>query len=481
MLASLQEEHCRIHQQVFEALSSKLVAAVSKAKSVQSGTAGPSSVMSITGSVKYIFLRGALDETISDLEKWQRIFDPTWFLILRIENAVVDSALKDANAPASSVPSTSTTIATARKLRRALDHGTQTQLHVSLPEDGLDWDGALPITHSNTRIVRRAKPEGSSAGFFAVDTILCDSTYDVTAVRADAESLAKKLKQVDPDIFALPSCHGVVKRRDKASGRLSSIELIFRIPLNSKALELPPVRSLRYHLSQPRTFSLTRILDIARQLASAVSFVHTCNFVHKNIRPESILVFPDPDSGAVLGSAYTMGFDSFRSVNFHTLRNGDAAWHRNLYRHPQRQGLLAYNSYVMQHDIYSLGVCLLELGLWESFVCYPIEEEGDETEAQPVPSVALGLDIEGLKFSLSLDGKASPTTSVKDRLVNLARSKLPLTVGDRFAHVVITCLTCLDEENVEFSSVEEMHDEDGVIIGTKFIEKVLFKLNEISL
>ena len=29
----------------------------------------------------------------------------------------------------------------------------------------------------------------------------------------------------------------------------------------------------------------------------------------------------------------------------------------------------------MQHDIYSLGVCLLEIGLWESFVEYSQEDE----------------------------------------------------------------------------------------------------------
>lgn len=98
-----------------------------------------------------------------------------------------------------------------------------------------------------------------------------------------------------------------------------------------------------------------------------------------------------------------------------------------------------------------------------------------------MPSAALGLDVEALKFSLTPDSKVSPPTVVKGHLVDLARSRLPLALGDRFADVVITCLTCLDEDNLDFSSVEDMHDEDGIIIGTKFIEKVLFKLNEISL
>lgn len=52
-----------------------------------------------------------------------------------------------------------------------------------------------------------------------------------------------------------------------------------------------------------------------------------------------------------------------------TLRKGEASWERCLYQHPDRIGSIS-KDYIMQHDIYSLGVCLLELGLWETFVSY---------------------------------------------------------------------------------------------------------------
>lgn len=38
----------------------------------------------------------------------------------------------------------------------------------------------------------------------------------------------------------------------------------------------------------------------------------------------------------------------------------------------------------MQHDIYSLGVCLLEIGMWKSFVI--IDESGTITEFDSVVS-----------------------------------------------------------------------------------------------
>lgn len=40
----------------------------------------------------------------------------------------------------------------------------------------------------------------------------------------------------------------------------------------------------------------------------------------------------------------------------------------DIYRHPKRQGLQLDERYNMKHDIYSLGVCLLEIGLWEPFI-----------------------------------------------------------------------------------------------------------------
>lgn len=62
---------------------------------------------------------------------------------------------------------------------------------------------------------------------------------------------------------------------------------------------------------------------------------------------------------------------------------GDMSWDRNVYRHPLRQGNDPVDRYRMQHDIYSLGVCLLEVGLWESFVEYTGENEKEAPGSKP--------------------------------------------------------------------------------------------------
>src|SRR5690606_20196843 len=80
-------------------------------------------------------------------------------------------------------------------------------------------------------------------------------------------------------------------------------ELVFDFP---GSLTRP--KSLRQILneavSQRRIrYSLSARLRLARRLARSVMFVHACAMVHKNIRPECILVFQDPHHPPNLNSS----------------------------------------------------------------------------------------------------------------------------------------------------------------------------------
>ncbi|KAF2964684.1 hypothetical protein GQX73_g8879 [Xylaria multiplex] len=226
-------------------------------------------------------------------------------------------------------------------------------------------------------------------------------------VKTDVANLAKKLQNVDPDSFGL----------------------------------------LRFH------------------------YIHTCGFVHKNIRPENILVFPSGND-LFLGQSFLIGFTEFRNENFQTNLHGDAAWHRNLYRHPQRQGALVLERYVMQHDIYSLGVCLLEIGLWRTFVWYPTHNDA----ATPVPSMALGFNCSDKEFETM---QPTGQQRIKEQLVALAEKELPARVGDAYTNIVLSCMGCLDPDNGTFGT-GGVTDEDGITIGVKFVEHILSRIVEIS-
>jgi hypothetical protein len=120
----------------------------------------------------------------------------------------------------------------------------------------------------------------------------------------------------------------------------------------------------------------------------------------------------------------------------------------------------------MQHDIYSLGVCLLEIGLWRSFV---VQDDGGEF----VPSPALLSSAPG---PIS-DVERVQGDGLKDQLVALASSELPKWMGTSYSEIVRTCLTCLDPDNVDFGDEREFEDEDGIVVGVRFIQKVRLRHN----
>jgi hypothetical protein len=464
--------------EILETLKAKLFAAILKVESlVKKASPDPGGNQLAVKRWKYVLIRESLNVAISEFEKWQQIFDPTWFLIILVKDGLIDSELvKGSTVAGDGAYTSSSSIATVHKLRGFINGDSSIDTHINLREDGLDWDSARRIAYSTTRAIQRI----GSEKVYLVDSISCDAGLDIAHARADAEALAKRLKQVEPSTCCLLSCHGIVKRRSQATKCISSINLVFRLP----DYTVLPV-SLRQFLLRRPTASLTTVLEVARQLAMAVSFIHSCEFVHKNIRPETVLLLQNSASSGIQdwagGKAYLLGFDRFRGVNVHTVRRGDDAWERNLYRHPLRQGLLAEKDYVMQHDVYSLGVCLLELGLWESFVMYTGDDDGVAgLQAQnSIPSLALGLSLNDFNFTKSDSTQAA--ASIKHHLIQLAESKLPQRMGDKYTSVVKTCLTCLDVGNEDFGDEAVMLDDDGILVGVRFIEKILLRLAEISL
>lgn len=129
-----------------------------------------------------------------------------------------------------------------------------------------------------------------------------------------------------------------------------------------------------------------------------------------------------------------------------------------MHRHPHCQGIQPEEIYIMHHDIYSLGVCLLEIGLRESFVSYEVHEK------TPLPSTSYGLTFD--------DAELTKPAMIKDYSVALAKRELPRTMGERYEEIVVNCLTCLDKDNVDFGDQKDFEDVDGVVIGARYIEKV---------
>ncbi|KAJ5367923.1 uncharacterized protein N7496_007683, partial [Penicillium cataractarum] len=188
--------------------------------------------------------------------------------------------------------------------------------------------------------------------------------------------------------------------------------------------------------------------------------------VHKNNFPENILLLQQPADG--LGKLSLVGFERFRLAEGRTYMSGDNTWERNLYRHPKRQDLHPEEEYTMQRDIYSVGVCLLEIGLWTSFVCY----SEDPKFITPSPELPI-------KGRIGARDQQRAATLIKDILGREALTRLPAVMGQICSDVVISCLTCLDKNNQRFGDEREFEDEDGILVGVRYIEKILSELEKI--
>ncbi|WYZ43399.1 hypothetical protein EsH8_VI_001098 [Colletotrichum jinshuiense] len=418
-----------------------------------------------TKRVKVAFKKNSLDEAVEELETWQKAADPSWFLLMRIADSAIDDSLVMSENNSSN-SSTSALFPSTLAIRSTLPKRDDS---VSVPQKratGLSLDSAelakmeiWAIPFCEALVATRINSAGESTRFI-LNNVTCPPTVNQQAIQADVRDLARRLQHNDPETFGLLTCKGFVKELGvPGSAQATRLTLLFRSPYGSSPRSL---RSWLLACSTPN--SLTFRLDLAKQLARSVSYVHTFGFVHKNIWPESLLCFDRLVSGTSHTSAFLVGFENFRRDQGNTQRLGDVTPARNLYRHPLRQGASPEAEYTMQHDIYSLGVILLELGLWESF----IQSDGGILPLLGIPDSVQG---DATKFLAHLQSHA------KDHLLALARSLLPHKMGIRYTKVVETCLTCLDPGNCDFGDQSEFEDEDGILVGTRYIEKVILRLD----
>ena len=103
---------------------------------------------------------------------------------------------------------------------------------------------------------------------------------------------------------------------------------------------------------------------------------------------------------------------------------------------------------------------MLEIGLWQSFVTY-------DTDSNAATPSRLFAYVESHSNNLNVGA-----TQLKDALLALAKKELPERMGDRYTAIVVNCLTCLDLTNLDFSDEQEFQDEDDVLVGVRYIEKV---------
>ncbi|KAJ4133984.1 hypothetical protein NW765_008012 [Fusarium oxysporum] len=120
--------------------------------------------------------------------------------------------------------------------------------------------------------------------------------------------------------------------------------------------------------------SLTERLKLVKLLSKTLLFLHLGSWLHKGIRSDNVLFLSSDISSVDLGAAYIGGFDYsrlFRETRL-TQNVGDNRF-QNAYRHPDHQGLPLHENgerppFSYKADLYSLGVVLVEIGLWSPII-----------------------------------------------------------------------------------------------------------------
>ncbi|KAF4331584.1 kinase-like (PK-like) [Fusarium beomiforme] len=251
------------------------------------------------------------------------------------------------------------------------------------------------------------------------------------------DSLASLLHQPKEMVFRTPRCTGWVRQINH-----NRVAYIFAVPEGGEPAPvsllkaLPPLGSSS--TSQLPTPSLGHRFQLAHKLAKCISQLQLVKWVmflasivlqaltfptskvHESFRSENILFFPQPSTEATaypaetrlnLTEPWVLGFKFSRPEMYFSHGHGDYNAARDVYRHPRRQQNPT-EPFNKLHDVYALGVVLLEIGLWQPAMS--LERHGFSSVKEP--------------------------EAIQKYLIKVAEKRLSSKVGEKYQKVVLKCL-----------------------------------------
>ena len=201
--------------------------------------------------------------------------------------------------------------------------------------------------------------------------------------------------------------------------------------------------SLHEAYSDPKRMSLNTRFKIGTALVRALSALHAVGWVHKSLRSENILFFANAEhSPEGYSSSHTdarfdfsqpriFGFDLSRPEDVSSVKTKEYRRSRQVYMHPKRWGRPA-EVFDKVHDIYALGVILLEIGCWRS---------------------VSQLDKMGKNFE-----QVNDEEQIRKELLNVAEDMLPHMAGEMYCQAVVACLGgAFDDYSKHERGASELH------------------------
>lgn len=272
-----------------------------------------------------------------------------------------------------------------------------------------------------------------------------------TLVQNRVQALAHLLSTHTSADFCILRCLGLVQESSGEDNAVLKYGFVFALPSpDTEPITLPVTLLDLLESKDPQTIpSLGDRFNLAKGLASTLALLHATQWLHKGLKSDNILFFrlknQHSKSPTSITSPYLAGFEIARrdapeeesGPLSKALDSED-----NLYRHPHVRGPIREYRYIKEHDIYSLGVLLYEIGLWNSVQ--------NEIKVRP---------------------KASPDEFTKSLINNCG--ELEWRMGKKYHDVVVRCL------KTDFGLKDDQKKSvDGAKLQAAFWFKVVKELDE---
>ena len=252
-----------------------------------------------------------------------------------------------------------------------------------------------------------------------------------------------------PPQFNAPHCLGYF--HDDTGERYG---LVYSKPVNVVPQTVPTSLLQLIQSTGRRPPSLTKRISLAHAIARCLMYLHSVNWLHKGLRSDNVIFFIPPSKVPEYDQPLIAGFEYARP-DFPDEATEPPPEHseHDIYRHPDVIRRTASRSQ-KSHDIYSLGVVLVELAYWK-----PISEIMD----LPHDPLAAKSRVRKVRSLLLTD----------DYLDFIANA-----MGDFYAETVKKCLTGGKNLGVP----QDCDGNDGMVslcIQEAFVEQVVGRLHYI--
>jgi len=273
----------------------------------------------------------------------------------------------------------------------------------------------------------------------------------------ETNSISEMPKQ--PTMYTL-QCIGYIDEPDERQSCF-----LYRLPKSMASGNEIKLVTLNQFILRNKKPVLGNRFVLAHALSLTLLNIHGSGWMHKNIWSQVVVLFPQIQQIALENQAkllqiskesspttphllpYLVGWESARPIQGRTDWDSNYDVEQNLYRHNLRQGQ-PKAQFSKAYDIYALGVVLLEIGCWKT-LSMVFEDLIAELEDNPDPGRPKLADAE----------------TVKDRLVEIARTDVAREMGESYTNVILACL------NTDFGV--EVDDKNETNLSLAFGEKVV--------